>query len=139
MRDGAVLQDAVVKKSCLRFFKELTIQWLDKTSCPQGVSRIRVGFVNFVVQDLIPNVLKTMVAASFDHNDAMQYRSLREMSHILLNVKDSVDTDEFKQEVVAKSLMPLRCPVSIATDIEDASDAQTIEVCLKDMLSKIKE
>ena len=85
VKDGAVVvQDPVIKKTCLRFFRELLIQWSSDAAAPQGYQS---GLDVFISQSLIPGVWLSMVDPAFDERDAQQSRIVTEFAYILLSAQ----------------------------------------------------
>lgn len=76
-------QDPSVRRTCTRFFRELTSQWID--GFVGDISKQL--FFEFLRQKFIPEIVLFMVSPNFDEKDAMQSRIIGEVSELLLQLK----------------------------------------------------
>jgi exportin-T len=92
MGEGACcVNDAIVKRTCLRFFRDLIEQWAGENGVFFG------GLVAFMQQVLIPGVVRSMLDPQFDERDASQAKNIHELAKVLLAVKSKTDHAYFQQ------------------------------------------
>lgn len=81
MTDGAVrVEDPVVKKTCVRFFRELVASDISNTDHRQGV-------LEFVFAKFVPPMMAMI--AKLDPKDALQSRVFYELAVLLVAMKDA--------------------------------------------------
>jgi hypothetical protein len=129
--EGAILvQDQAVKKTCIRFFRELTYQWTMPSEAATGVvnENYRRGLVAFVCQTVVPGILQSMMNESFDERDAQQYRNVSELANVIVLVKDRTnDIDALLTALRATG----RVPASVLDGIRVSSDVKSVEAALR--------
>jgi exportin-T len=136
MKEGATLvQDASVKKACLTFFRELCDQWL-ADDVVNGAASIRNGYLRYMLETFVPEMLKCFLQPTFDEVDAMQARNVSEFAQILFAVKTKSTRDEY--ELFLRTLSSNGCPSNIVEAFRTASIASEMELCLKEMLKVLK-
>lgn len=134
MGDGAILvEDPVVKKTCLQFFRELVDQWTGLSGVQSVTEFLQYLFVSFV-----PGMMGCMLKESFDEQDAMQNRNVREMGVIFSLIKQKCSPNEFEQKVVRDTILGYNCPANIISAFLQASNSDQMESCLKALLHTLK-
>jgi len=138
MLDGAVhIQDPTVKRTCVKFFRELVNQWGDVQD-----DVYRRGFRTYVSQFLVPGMLESFMDPSFDVRDAMQVRSLTEFSHVLFGIKSNYGDELYQQSLIAQLTAILGGPSSVPSDVlnflRGASSAADIDKCMRELLQALK-
>ncbi|KAG7348477.1 hypothetical protein IV203_017182 [Nitzschia inconspicua] len=93
MSDGAIqVEDPVMKKSCLVFFRELMDQWIvingetyPEVCTAEPSNNIVMGLVNFFCDTLLPGMLQVFLSTTipFMIDDANSFRCLAEFSGML--------------------------------------------------------
>lgn len=132
MSDGAIhVNDPVVKKTCIRFFRELIEQWARPNGVDDGYRR---GFLAFVSQSFIPGVFQSMLSQSFNARDSNQARVVSEFSNVLFSVKSGSDTDELYQQCVGHMLALRPFPPGALDAFRLASNSEGVEACLFQIL-----
>jgi len=139
MGEGAIqINEPVMKKTCVQFFKELTIQWISEKNPSPEVFNVRNGFIQYLLEEFFPGMFDCFIAKGFDDDDAMQYRVIREVSFILYEVKSNPSID-FDQRLVVQNLMRRRCPSDIIEGFRGAKQSTEMEACLKAMVNTLKQ
>ena len=136
--DGAIhVEETVMKKTCLVFFKELLDQWCivdGKGHSPSGPnngnnssggvangsgsiapppSYVAQGYLRFILDVLIPGVIESFCRESFHIEDANHWRSLLEFASILEILQERLP-DVYAQQVLGDILTNrLGCPQDI--------------------------
>lgn len=138
MNEAAVhVEDAVIKKACLVFFRELVDQWItDDTSNNNAV--VRSGFLRFVYETFVPGTVQCMLSPSFNHKDAMQARNVTEFAKLLFLLKTRTQEDQFDQYVVRGALANAGCPPQVFQAIGQVTTQREMEVCWKETLKALK-
>jgi exportin-T len=135
MSDSAIhVDDPVMKKTCVTFFRELVDQWVidgDSSDCS--------GFVRFVLQVFLPGVIQCLLSPSFNEKDALQARNVTEFANILFILKSRQGNEKFEQYVVRTSLASVGCPQHVLEAFRQVSTAQEMELCLKETLKALKQ
>jgi exportin-T len=136
MSDGAIYAaDPVVKKSCLRFFRELIDQWAGATT---GQDVYRRGLLTFVCQTFVPGMLQSMLSPSFDEMDAMQSRNVSDFAAVLVSIKTKNGTEEMYQTMLTNLNANGRFPANVLEALRGANSVETVEACLKELFRIIK-
>jgi len=140
MGDGAItIEDPVIKRTCLQFFRELVYQW-GAECLRQGENwNAIIGFMHYIFVVFIPGMIGCMLKESFDEQDAMQNRNISEMGIILFTVKEKCGPDEFEEKVLKGILPKFNCPPYIITTFHQAHNSGDMESCLKALLHIIKD
>ena len=150
MSEGAIhVEDPLMKKTCLGFFRELVDQWIgggasnvnvDIMNNGRSSDRQQVvhGFLMFVCDILIPGVLQSFLDDTFNEQDANQWRSVTEMAHILHLLKERAP--EAYQHAVLSRLGNgnLLCPAALLGGFRNASDPKEMELCIKQLITTRK-
>jgi exportin-T len=136
MSDSAIhVDDPVIKKVCLTFFRELVDQWFmingDSSNCS--------GFVCFVLQVFLPGMMQCFLSLSFNEKDALQARNVTEFANILFILKSKQGNDKFEQCVVRTSLASAGCPHHVLKAFRQVSNVQEMDLCLKEALKTVKQ
>jgi exportin-T len=108
MSDGAInVEDPLVKKTCLAFFRDLTDQWLvvnrdgdsEVVNSPPPENVIQ-GFLRLLCTVLLPGMMIFYLKdTSFDVNDANHFRGLAEYCGIMEVIQSRLP-DVFYQQVI---------------------------------------
>lgn len=139
MKDGSVaVEDPVVKKACIAFFRELCDQWLDKDMANSSGSTLTNGFVRFLRETYIPDMLKCLLEPTFNEQDAMQARNISEFAQIVASLKTKSNSEEFDRYVIQGTLLSLGCSPSLLEAFRSASAASEMVMCLKEMIKMLK-
>jgi exportin-T len=145
MRDGAVhVEDPIMKKTCLIFFKDLLSQWVssvgngkgqtDGSSPASAPPYVLQGYVHFLTDVLIPEVMISFWKEAFNCEDANQWRSVSEVAGIFEILHERLP-DAFYQEVlVGKLTTSFGCPPSLVEGFRVASNRKDTETCLKNLI-----
>ncbi|KAL7559196.1 hypothetical protein ACA910_013202 [Epithemia clementina (nom. ined.)] len=133
VKDGAmVVQDPIIKKTCLKFFRDLLEQWTSDADSNGFQSGLKI----FVCQTLIPGVWQSMVMPAFDERDAQQSRNVNEFAHILFLIQE-----KHGWETVHNALRSTgSCWPSNANTYWDGADSSVKgpETCLMNILGSCK-
>jgi hypothetical protein len=107
MSDSAMhVDDPVMKKVCLTFFRELVDQWATGGDLNDVVS----GFVHLVLQVFLPGMIQCFLSPSFNEKDALQSQNVTEFANILFILKSKQGNEKFEQYVVHASFANAGCP-----------------------------
>ena len=86
MSDGAIhVKDPVIKKTCLKFFRQLLEEWVVKRNTQTEL--YQRGLLTFATEHLIPGMFESMFCPYFDELDAGYARVLQEFAGILYPVQ----------------------------------------------------
>eukprot|EP00541_Cyclophora_tenuis_P016875 CAMPEP_0116544928 /NCGR_PEP_ID=MMETSP0397-20121206/2383_1 /TAXON_ID=216820 /ORGANISM="Cyclophora tenuis, Strain ECT3854" /LENGTH=340 /DNA_ID=CAMNT_0004069181 /DNA_START=98 /DNA_END=1116 /DNA_ORIENTATION=+ len=130
MYEGAsAVQDPVVKKTCIQFFRELTNQWVGQVNGSTGTPQS--SFLFFVLEVFIPGMLRSLGACDFNR-DALLSRCVTEFSNILWSLK-AMRAKEFDQFVLNGALAG--CPSSHLEILQAATNAKEMNKGLQTLLS----
>jgi len=142
MSEGAMsVEDPLMKKTCLIFFKLLLDQWLVNTSnggtngssanAAAAPDYVVHGYVTFVCDVLIPGMIQYFFRpdGNFNPNDANNYRLLSEFAGILEILK--IRLPDLFGNVVAKMSVQMQLPSSIVESFRLAIDRKQFLQCLK--------
>lgn len=136
MSDGAIyLDDPVVKKTCIRFFRELVNQWARPSRIDDGC---RLCFLTFVCQTLIPGVFLSLLSRSFNERDANYARVVSEFGHTLFALKSKSETDDLYQQSIGNMLASRAFAPEPLDVLKNVSSSEGIEECLNQILSVSK-
>ena len=147
MSEGAIsVPDPVIRRTCIRFFRELVVQWGASNS---GVvdSVYRAGFLSFVCQSFVPGVFQSMMMSpSFDEQDANQARVVAEFAHVLFAVKSTsvvvaestIPANDLYQQCIGNMQGTGRFSLDLLEAFGGASSANDLEVCLQQILKVTK-
>jgi exportin-T len=136
MSDSAMhVDDPVMKKVCLTFFRELVDQWATDGDSNDVVS----GFVRFVLQVFVPGMIQCFLSPSFNEKDAIQARNVTEFANILFILKSKQGNEKFEQYVVNTSFASAGCPQHVLEAFPQVSTVQEMELCLKETLKALKQ
>ena len=143
MSDGAInVEDPLMKKTCLIFFRLLLDQWVGTTSdgnnngssggAPDFVVH---GYVTFVCNILIPGMMQFFLRADgpFNVNDANYHRLLVELSRILEIIKHRLP------ESLSRIAIQMQLPQPIAEGFCSAANRKEFEEFLKSWIQKNQE
>lgn len=136
MSDGAVLvNDPVIRKTCVRFFRELISQWTAPVTVNDGVDNVyRSGLLTFFCQSFVPDVFASMMHPDFDSRDANQARVVTEYAQALSVIKFNSETAEMYQQCVGTMQSRVPFPPELQEAFGRASNASEIEACLQQIL-----
>jgi exportin-T len=136
MSGGALdVEEPVIKKTCIQFFRELIDQWGPQVNGANGFER---SYIRYVYESFCPGMLKCFLSPSFDETDAMQSRSINEFAQLLFSLKTSRGADEFTQCVIVGCLQKIGCPPHVLDAFQTASEAKQVELCLKETIKVLK-
>jgi len=143
MSEGAVcVEDPLMKKTCLIFFRLLLNQWVTTTFINGGNNidsgavpdYIVQGYVQFICDVLIPGMLRFFLRNDgiFNINDANSFRLLVEFSCILEIIKKHLP--EIFGGMVDKTIQQLALPLPMVESFRLASTRKEFEDCLKGII-----
>jgi exportin-T len=139
MSDGALnVENPLIQKTCIQFFRDLVDQWGEDEQQGNGVSTIKRDYIRYVYGRLCPAVLKYLLSPLFDERDAMQSRITSEFGHLLFSLKRTRGTDEFVQQVVHGCLQNIRCTSDILGGFQAASNEREFDLCLQETMKVLK-
>jgi len=148
--EGATkVEDIIMKKHCLVFFKEVLEAWVvvDPTTAAASVNpsspppppppSVVQGFVQFLHSVMLPGVLKSFVQSSaFSIHDANQWRCVLEVVAILDTLRQRLP-DVYQQHVLVDVFSTrFGCPPTILERLSTALDRKALEACLKVLLDR---
>jgi hypothetical protein len=100
MSDGALyVPDPIVKKTCIKFFRDLLEEWAVTATCPSDGSSnnneqqqqqqevYQRGLLVFLIQHLIPGMFVCLFRRDFDELDATHSRVVQEFAHVLFAIQ----------------------------------------------------
>ena len=151
MSEGAVsVEDPLMKKTCLIFFRLLLNQWVTTTIMTVGNGGNNVdssdvpdyivqGYVQFICDVLVPGMLQFFLRNDgiFNINDANSFRLLVEFSCILEILKTRLP--EIFGNVVDKTIQQLALPLPMVEGFRLASTRKEFEDCLKGIIQQHRE
>jgi exportin-T len=145
MKDGAIhVEDPIMKKTCLVFFKELLRQWVGSAGNGKGdangspstaPSYVVEGYVRFLSDVLIPGVLLSFWKDNFNCDDANQWRSVSELAGIFEILQERLPNVYYQEILVGKLTNTFGCPTSLVEGFRVASNRKEIETCLKQLIT----
>jgi exportin-T len=160
MGEGAThVEEALMKKTCLVFFKELIDQWcvVDESSASGNhhatphngnnggatyippPSYVVQGYIRFLLDVLIPGVIESFCRDSFQVEDANHWRSLSEFASILEILQQRLPSDVYQQQVLLNTLTNrLGCPAPIVEGFRGSS-RKDMEASLKNLIQESKK
>jgi len=158
MNDGATseIHDAVVKKSCVVFFRDLIDQWSGEEvggSERESLSSPnipRAGFLRFIYDVFLPSAMQCILQKTFNEKDAMHYRVICEVGKTLAALKLKRGHVEWEEQFVSRTLsgmvttvvapQPATCPSQsdVIAAFRNASNPKEMEICLKNMIAVLK-
>lgn len=141
MSEGAInVEDPLMKKTCLIFFRLLLDQWvgndnggingsLNGSGAPDYVVH---GYVTFLCDVLIPGMLQFFFRAdgAFNVNDANYFRLLVEVAGILEILKSRLP------DLLGRIAVQMQLPPSIVDGFRSAANRKEFEECLKAWIQK---
>ena len=84
MSEGALnVQEPILKKTCIMFFRELVDQWAADGRMPNEQVAVHRGFNQFIGDTIVPGLIKSILDSSFNEKDAMQARSVTQVAKLL--------------------------------------------------------
>jgi exportin-T len=132
--EGAIsIDDPISKRTCLQFFKELVSQWLLGTDLN---SNMKYSFHLYLVENVLPGIIRSFSDPAFDVEDAMQYRSIREFTSICMMMKTMMMPKEF--EVVSFNLFQC-CNRCYVAEMINAKNQPAMEKCIKLIVQDMKK
>jgi len=138
MSDGAIhAADPVVKKSCLRFFRDLISQWNAQATI-NGHDMYRRGLLSFVCQTFVPGMLQSVLSTSFDETDALQARNVSDFASVLFAIRTSSDTDEGYLALLTSINATGRVPANILEALRTVNSVEDVEACLQELFRVVK-
>ena len=137
MSEGATrVEDVVMKKHCLVFFKEVLEKWVAPGMNPPAPPGVVQGFIHFVHSVLMPGVFESFVRSTFSVHDANQWRCVLEVAAILDILRQQVP-GVYQQEVLVELFTKrLGCPNAVTESLARARERKAIEVSLKVLLDR---
>jgi exportin-T len=139
MSDGAIYAaDPVVKKSCLRFFRDLIDQWAGSSATNTGQDVYRRGLLTFVCQTFVPGMVQSMLSPSFDERDAMQARNVSDFASVLVSIKTKSGTEEMYQAMLTNLNANGHIPAHVLEALRGANSVEAVEACLKETFRIVK-
>lgn len=140
MSEGAVnVEDPLMKKTCLIFFRLLLDQWVGNNSSQIGESSapdyVVHGYVTFLSDVLIPGMLRFFLRTdgTFNVSDANYFRLLVEVSRILEILKSRLP------DSLGRIAVQMQLPPSVAEGFCSATSRKEFEECLKAWIQKTHE
>jgi exportin-T len=144
MSEGAIrVEDPLMKKTCLVFFRELLDQWVK-----EGNERINdisakppdyviQGYIRFVCDVLVPGMIQLFLSSTncgFNVEDANHFRCLVEFAGTLEILKNRLPDVYYQDVLVSKLSMQASLSQSIMEGFRSASSRKEFEVCLKALI-----
>lgn len=129
--DGAInITDPAIQRTCLQFFKELVYHWLNQSSIDNS---LKYAFQTYLYDMLLPGVFESFRKPTFDINDAMQYRSVREFASILRLLQSYLSENDY--ENVLRKIFK-QTVYATTSNILSLNDELEIQKQLKTMLTR---
>jgi exportin-T len=143
MSEGAIhVEDASVKKTCLSFFRELLVQWLEADSShatTRSTSMNAVLLVQFVSDVLVPSMFRCfLLDPAFQADDALQSRNIVEFAQILSVLRRTPSSLEVYSNAVSSTLGGLGCPQQLSEAFLKVSSAEDISSQLRELIKAVK-
>jgi hypothetical protein len=135
--DGAVrVTDPVVRKTCLRFFRELLEQFSQQSTNTINIDDYRRGLFVFVSQSLVPGVFSSLLSHPWNPKDANQASMIAEFGRLLSAVKAFSQSDESYRQFVTgmSSIVPSSMPPPDWEAFQNVSNSEGIEAFLHEVL-----
>jgi len=142
MSEGAIkVEDPLMKKTCLIFFRMLLDQWVPN---PNGASNGSSGdgAPNFVIQGYVTIVCDVLIPGVFQHflrtdgtfniNDANDFRLVQEFARILEILKTRIP--EVLGNAVNRISMQIKMPAPMADGFRTASNKKEFENCFNALI-----
>jgi len=145
MSEGAInVEDTLMKKTCLIFFRVLLNQWVGNANCGNDGSLngggappdyVVHGFITFLCDVLISGMLQFFLRAdgNFNINDANHFRLLVEVAGILEILKSRLP------DILGRIALQMQLPSSIVEGFRSATNRKEFEECLKAWIEKNRE
>jgi len=144
MSEGAInVEDPLMNKTCLIFFRQLVDQWVGETSGGHDDSMnsgsvpnyIVNGYITFICDVFIPGMLQSFLRADsiFNINDANSFRLVAEVAWILEILKSRLP------DSLGRIAAHIQIPPPIAEELKSASIRKDFEGCLKGWIQKNNE
>lgn len=135
MKEGAVsIKEPSIKKTCLTFFRGLVDQWAGDRAVEN--IQIQTGFIRFIFENLLPEMLRCILSPEFNERDAMQSRNVSEIAKLLGLLKSKLEQGFAK--FVTTQLRSLGFQNEIIVSFEQASSDKDFETCLKSTMAVLK-
>jgi len=136
--DGAIsVQDPTMKKSSIQFFKALTDQWM-VSGARSGIDNVALHtYQSYLLEIFLPGALNCFLGASFDEEDAMQYRSIREVAAIFSSLSTN-RPDIQLDKCVALALAQQKQSIGGLSSLQGLNTQKDVEVFIKNLLRTIK-
>ena len=139
MSEGALnVQEPILKKTCIMFFRELVDQWAADGSMPNEQVAVQRGFNQFIGDTIVPGLIKSILDPSFNEKDAMQARNVTQVAKLLSVLREKRGDTEYEQ-IFGNVILRLQCPGEIIGGFRAARDDKAIEKALRDMLAALKQ
>ena len=134
MNKGAQLvPDPLMKKTCVQFFRALVNQWLVAECNLPEITRIQKGFCQFLFKTFLPGMFECLADKDFNEKDAMQYRVVREVAVVLLDIKTNCGNNEFDE-----FFSELNAPTEVIQRFHQAKSSVEMEMWLNGMMGNKK-
>jgi len=140
MSEGALnVQEPILKKTCIMFFRELVDQWAADGSMPNQQVAVQRGFNQFIGDTIVPGLIKSILDPSFNEKDAMQARSVTQVAKLLSVLREKRGETEYAQIFIGNVILRLQCSGEIIGQFRAAQDDEAIEKALRAMLTALKQ
>jgi len=140
MSEGALnVQEPILKKTCIMFFRELVDQWAADGSMPNERVAVQRGFNQFIGETIVPGLVKSILDPAFNEKDAMQARNVSQVAKLLSVLREKRGDSEYEQIFIGNVLLTLHCSSEIVDAFRAARDDKAIEKELRGMLAALKQ
>ena len=131
--DGAIyVTDPVIKRTCLRFFRDLGEQWAG------GDSVYCRGLLTYMHQTLLPGVFRSFMDSSFDERDANQNKNVHEFAKIIISLKTKMGDEVYQQHTVSVFAATGCFPPDILHAIQSVTSVEDAEKCFGELFKRVK-
>mmetsp|Transcript_10592 Transcript_10592/g.22627 ORF Transcript_10592/g.22627 Transcript_10592/m.22627 type:complete len:619 (+) Transcript_10592:2521-4377(+) len=150
MSEGAInVEDPLMKKTCLIFFRVLLHQWVPSSTANGGGNNGRLnggapdfvvqGYVTFVCDVLIPGMFQLFLRTDgiFNVNDANDFRVLVEFARVLEILKACLP--ELLANAVTRISVQIQLPQPMVDAFHSANNRKEFEECLNALIRKNRE
>lgn len=125
--------EASTRKGCIRFFLDLTLQWI-VPSQPEGVSNQQCELLlKLVSQRLLPEFLTSILTKPFDINDANNVRLLSEFCALADQLRSNAKTNATYGSCIALVIQVNQAPEHTYQALVDGVS------CKQDMVQKMQK
>lgn len=149
MSNGAIqVEDPVMKKSCLVFFRELLDQWIpcadgryEEAPTVQPSEVLVQGMVKFFCDTLLPGMLQVFLSTSshFNVDDANHFRCLSEFSGMMEILMKRLP-EVYKQEILLnKFAVRAGFSQAVIEEFRTATNRKDVELAFKRLILELRK